>query len=82
MVVGKPSVVTPSMIACSISAGDMPQSSARWVCDCTLPNAQVDYYCVWMHGGIHKPALEGDEDCFPVVPVEDKSWSTIKALFR
>ncbi len=54
----------------------------RWVCDCTQPTALVDYYCVWMHGGIGKDALEGDEECFPVVPVENTTWGAIKSLYR
>ena len=53
----------------------------RWVLDCSWP-AEVDYYCVWMHGGVGKDALEGDEECFPVVPVEDATWGSVKALYR
>jgi len=54
----------------------------RWVMDCTQPFSELDYYCVWMHGGVGKPALEGDEDCYPVVPVEEATWGSLKALFR
>jgi len=54
----------------------------RWVLDCHEPNAEVDFYCVWMHGGVGKDALEGDEECFPVVPVEAATWGSIKALYR
>jgi len=57
------------------------QEYPRWVLDCSSP-AEVDYYCVWMHGGVGKPALEGDEDCYPVVPVEDASWGAVKSLYR
>ena len=59
---------------------DHPESP-RWVMDCGDPG-ELDYYCVWMHGGVGKPALEGDEECFPVVPVEDATWGSVKALFR
>lgn len=52
----------------------------RWALDCDP--AEVDYYCVWMHGGVGKDALEGDEECFPVVPVEDATWGSVKALYR
>jgi len=52
----------------------------RWVIDCDL--SEADYYCVWMHGGVGKDALEGDEECFPVVPVEDATWGSVKALYR
>ena len=54
----------------------------RWVMDCHEPFAEVDFYCVWMHGGVGKDALEGDEECFPVVPVEDVTWGSVKALYR
>ena len=54
---------------------------ARWVMDCPAPG-DVDFYCVWMHGGVCKDALEGDEECFPVVPVEDATWGSVKALYR
>jgi hypothetical protein len=53
----------------------------RWVMDCPVPG-NVDFYCVWMHGGVQKDALEGDEECFPVVPVEDATWGTIKSMYR
>jgi len=54
----------------------------RWVVDCHEPYGEVDFYCVWMHGGVGKDALEGDEECFPVVPVEDATWGSVKALYR
>jgi len=54
----------------------------RWVMDCHEPSAELDYYCVWMHGGVGKNAIEGDEECFPVVPVEDMTWGSVKALYR
>jgi len=53
----------------------------RWVIDCSDPG-ELDFYCVWMHGGVCKDALEGDEECFPVVPVEDATWGSVKALYR
>ena len=52
-----------------------------WVIDCSDPG-ELDFYCVWMHGGVCKDALEGDEECFPVVPVEDATWGSVKALYR
>jgi len=53
----------------------------RWVIDCS-DLGDLDFYCVWMHAGVGKDALEGDEECFPVVPVEDATWGTIKAMYR
>jgi len=52
----------------------------RWALDCDP--AEVDFYCVWMHGGVGKDALEGDEECFPVVPVGAVTWGAIKAMYR
>jgi hypothetical protein len=52
----------------------------RWALDCDP--AEIDYYCVWMHGGVHKDPIEGDEECFPVVPVEASTWGSVKALYR
>ena len=54
----------------------------RWIVDCHEPYGEVDYYCVWMHGGVCKDAIEGDEGCFPVVPVEATSWGAIKSMYR
>jgi hypothetical protein len=53
-----------------------------WAVDCAEPTPEYDVYCVWMHGGVGKPALEGDEGCYPVVPVEDTTWGAIKAIYR
>lgn len=53
----------------------------RWIMDCNEP-AELDYYCVWMQGGVGKDPLVGDEGCFPVVPVEDATWGSVKALYR
>ena len=54
----------------------------RWVVDCTQPTGELDYYCVWMHGGVWKDPIEGDEECFPVVPVEGATWGAIKSMYR
>ena len=51
----------------------------RWVVDCTLPNGEVDFYCVLSNGTI------GAADCPPGdcgSPVEDATWGGIKALYR
>jgi hypothetical protein len=58
----------------------------RWVVDCSAPcnpdELCLNYYCPWMHGGVHKDPIEGDMDCFPLVPVENASWGAVKAMFR
>ena len=36
----------------------------RWVVDCQEPG-EASPYCVWMHGGIAKDAVSGDQDCYP-----------------
>jgi len=54
----------------------------RWAVDCNEPFAELDFYCVWMHGGVGKDALEGDEECFPVVPVGSVTLGAIKAMYR
>ena len=52
----------------------------RWVVDCTLPNGEVDFYCVESNGTIGMgDCLEGD--C-GASPVEDATWGGIKALYR
>ena len=50
----------------------------RWVMNCDDP-AQPFPYCVYRHGGVDRPGVDGD--C-GVSPVEDISWGTIKSLFR
>lgn len=50
----------------------------RWVEDCESPG-MVSYYCVLSHGGVGKDPIAGD--CV-VSPVESRSWSGIKAMFR
>ena len=52
---------------------DFPRS----VVDCTQPNGLVDYYWVTANGGLGGANCPGD-----VVPVEDSSWGSIKALYR
>jgi hypothetical protein len=60
----------------------------RWVVDCSDECPEdpdcLNFYCVWMHGGVGKDPVEGDAGCAApwVVPVEDVSWGGIKALFR
>ena len=49
----------------------------RWVVDCTTPNGEVDFYLVLANGGLGGANCPGD-----VVPVEDSSWGSIKALYR
>jgi hypothetical protein len=52
----------------------------QMVVDC---NFDFDLFCVLANGGVGMPAPEGDLDCeCPIVPVEDKSWGGIKALYR
>ena len=52
---------------------------ARWVVDCTLPNGEVDYYCVLQNGSIGGATCIGG-DCDSAV--EDATWGGIKALYR
>ncbi len=49
----------------------------RLILDCEEP-AGSWIYCVWYHGGVGKPAIQGD--C-AVSPVEDVSWTAIKGLY-
>ncbi len=51
----------------------------RWVVDCTLPNGEVDLYCVLQNGSIGGAECVGG-DCWN--PVEDATWGGIKALYR
>ena len=50
----------------------------RWVVDCQEP-AEVEYYCVWANGSIGW-AYCPDGDC--ALPVREKSWGQIKAMYR
>ena len=52
----------------------------RWVVDCTLPYGEVDFYCVLAHGTLGGGNCP-DGDC-EIVPVEDATWGSIKALYR
>ena len=52
----------------------------RWVVDCTQPYGEVDFYCVLAHGTIGAGTCP-EGDC-PDTPVEDATWSGIKALYR
>ena len=55
---------------------------ARWVVDCQTPGV-VNLYCVWLNGGVGgatPPA--GDVGCEANTPVEDATWTLIKALYR
>ena len=54
----------------------------RWVVDCEEPEGGLYSYCVWTHGGIAKDALDGDYNCEPYTAVEQKSWGSIKAMYR
>jgi hypothetical protein len=55
-------------------------SFPRWVVDCTVPNGEVDYYCVEAHGTIGGGLCEPG-DC-GASPVEDATWGGIKAMYR
>lgn len=57
-------------------------SYPRWVVDCGQPYGEVDFYCVWMQGGVHKDPVGGDPECVPAVPVEPATWGGIKAMYR
>ena len=52
----------------------------RWVVDCTEPDEELDFYCVLAHGTIGAGVCP-DGDC-EIVPVEDSTWGSIKALYR
>lgn len=53
----------------------------RWVVDCEAPGG-VNYYCVWLNGGIGTTAPAGDVGCEADTPVEAATWTSIKALYR
>jgi len=57
------------------------QDYPRWVVDCQDPGG-VNYYCVWLNGGVGTTATAGDVECEANVPVEDATWGAIKALYR
>jgi hypothetical protein len=52
----------------------------RWVVDCTLPDAELDFYCVLSHGTIGGGQCP-EGDC-PDTPIEEDTWGGIKALYR
>jgi hypothetical protein len=57
--------------------GDYP----RWLVDCQDPGV-VDFFCVWKNGALGTTAPAGDVGCEANTPVEDLTWSSIKALYR
>ncbi len=66
--------------ACQINILDHVQYP-RWVVDCQDPG-KVNYYCVWLNAGLGTTAAAGDTECGANTPVEDKTWTSIKALYR
>jgi len=63
--------------ACCLEILDHPEYP-RWVVDCQEPG-EVEYYCVWANGSIGGAACPAG-DC--ALPVREKSWGQIKAMFR
>jgi len=53
----------------------------RWVVDCQEPGV-VNYYCLLAHGSVGGFECPEGEDCPCGSPVQDSSWSNIKALYR
>lgn len=60
---------------------DHPESP-RWITDCHEPYVEINYFCVWTHGGIAKDAEPGDAECDADTPVETQTWGAIKSLYR
>ena len=59
---------------------DHPQFP-RWLTDCNEPG-EVYYYCVYSDGGVGMdPTVTGGADC-GMNPVEEISWTSIKAMYR
>ena len=52
----------------------------RWVVDCNEPG-RMNPYCVWKNAGVGTTAPAGDPGCDANVPVEDATWTSIKALY-
>ena len=79
-------VVVAHFVLFPLTAGDLCieikdyPAFPRWVVDCTQPNGLVDFYCVLEHGTIGAGTCP-DGDC-EIVPVEDATWGSIKALYR
>ncbi|MFH1689297.1 MAG: hypothetical protein ABIE42_03565, partial [Candidatus Eisenbacteria bacterium] len=48
-----------------------------WVLDCDPVEAQIDFYTLIANGDVG--ALDV---CEPVVPVEDSTWGSIKAMYK
>ena len=69
--------------ACAIEILDHGNTDwARWVVDCQDPGV-FNAYCVWMNGAVGGAAVPaGDPDCEADTPVEDVTWTSIKALYR
>jgi hypothetical protein len=61
---------------CCIEVLDHPDYP-RWITDCNDP-AQVDFYGIMDGGG---GAINTPNPC-PVVPVEETTWGSVKALYR
>jgi hypothetical protein len=66
--------------ACQIEILDHAEYP-RWVVDCNDPG-MVNFYCVWKNAGVGTTAPAGDLECDANTPVEDATWSSIKALYR
>jgi hypothetical protein len=62
--------------SCCIEILDHPDYP-RWITDCNSP-AQVDFYGIMAGGG---GAIATSNPC-PVVPVEESTWGSVKALYR
>ena len=78
VVVGYLNLFPTAVGAACVEILDDP-SFPRWVVDCAQPNGEVDYYCVLQNGAIGGATCIGG-DCDS--PVEDATWSGIKALYR
>ena len=78
VVVGYLNLFPTAVGPCCVEILDDP-NFPRWVVDCTLPNGEVDFYCVLQNGSIGGADCVGG-DCWN--PVEDATWGGIKALYR
>ena len=54
----------------------------REVLDCSEPEPQPMYYCVWQNASVGGYPVPGDDACAPSTPVEHSSWGSVKALYR
>jgi hypothetical protein len=66
--------------ACCIEILDHTQYP-RWVVDCADPG-QVDLYCLEGHGIVAGGTCLTPTDFPCIVPVEDASWGSIKAMYQ